>query len=67
MPFGRTTQKRPNSTKYKHAQNQRLTNKVQKKVKKNAKIFGQFKKKQYLCIRFRPKNGVDPKGASNDL
>ena len=24
-----------------------------------SKIFGQFKKKQYLCIRFRPK--IEPK------
>ena len=26
-----------------------------------AKIFGQFKKKQYLCIRFRSKMGSAPK------
>jgi len=31
---------------------------LQRKCKKNAKIFGQFKKKQYLCTRFRSKNGV---------
>ena len=31
---------------------QALTKKVQKKCKKNAQIFGQFKKKQYLCTRF---------------
>ena len=34
-----------------------VTKKVQKKCKKNAQIFGQFKKKQYLCTRFRPKTG----------
>ena len=32
-----------------------------------SKIFGQFKKKQYFCIRFRPKFGVAPKDESNDL
>ncbi len=26
------------------------------KTKKNAKIFGHIKKKQYLCTRFRPKS-----------
>ena len=26
--------------------------------KKNAKIFGQFKKKQYLCTRFRQERGA---------
>ncbi len=30
-------------------------NELQRKCKKNAFRFGQFKKKQYLCIRFRPK------------
>ena len=29
--------------------------KSEKKVKKNAKIFGQFKNLLYLCIRFRSK------------
>jgi len=32
-----------------------------------SKIFGQFKKKQYFCIRFRPKFGVAQKDESNDL
>jgi len=32
-----------------------------------AKIFGQFKKKQYLCIRFRSKMGHAPKELKNDL
>ena len=36
---------------------QSVTKKVQKKCKKNARIFGQFKKKQYLCTRFRLKTG----------
>ena len=30
---------------------------MQKKVKKNAKKFGQFKNLLYLCIRFRSKMG----------
>ena len=36
-----------------NAENQPLTNKVQSFLKKVAKKFGQSKKKQYLCSRFR--------------
>ena len=35
------------------AENQLLTRKMTKNVKKLVKIFGQFVKKQYLCSRFR--------------
>ena len=34
---------------------QPLTKKIQKTLKKIHEIFGQFVKKQYLCIRFRDK------------
>ena len=36
-----------------NAENQLLTKKVLNLLKKVAKKFGQFKKKQYLCSRFR--------------
>ena len=36
-----------------NAENQPLTKKVQKKVEKSCLKFGQSKKKQYLCTRFR--------------
>ena len=38
-----------------NAENQPLTKKMQRKLKKLAQKFGQFTKKQYLCSRFRAK------------
>ena len=42
-----------NHTEKRNAENQPLTKKVQKILKKVIEKFGQSKKKQYLCSRFR--------------
>ena len=47
--------------KYCNAENQPLTKKVQRKLKKVAQKFGQSKKKQYLCSRFRAKRKMSAK------
>ena len=44
-----------------YAENQAVTKKVHFLCIFFAIKFGQFKKKQYFCIRFRPKNGARPK------
>ena len=34
---------------------------MQKKCEKSAELFGQFRKRQYLCTRFRPERGLNDK------
>ena len=49
------------SSEKRNAENQPLTKKMQSFLKKVAKKFGQSKKKQYLCSRFRDKRKVERK------
>ena len=69
QPISRQTQvsvdKRRKVLKRCNAENQPLTKKVQKILKKVAKKFGQSKKKQYLCSRFRNKREWALKNSRN--